>query len=146
MSRVSDHFQYLSLIGVVALSAAALTSAFQPSWAWPWWRRGIGYFLGSFWFFSTLAMQRARDGERQSPLARYPGENPTAWNAHNNLAYILAKRRIMTQPFHHRLSPNQSQRSGPLNLARALVLKGDLRKPSPFPGGTGHHTVRQYES
>ena len=31
MSRVSDHFQYLSLIGVVALAAAGLSLVFQPS-------------------------------------------------------------------------------------------------------------------
>jgi Flp pilus assembly protein TadD len=157
ISRVSDHFQYLPMIGPLALVAAAVASVplrFRPatpdgvqvtneslsvpcvphssfvirhsSFALLSWSLSSALIACLCW----LSFGRARIFSTEEGLWRETlAHNPNAWNAHNNLGCILARRQLMGQAKEHfeaalMLKPNNAQAH--CNLGQLLLLQGSL--------------------
>ncbi|MEK7707278.1 MAG: tetratricopeptide repeat protein [Verrucomicrobiota bacterium] len=118
-SRVSDHFQYLPLICIAALVAAALHTAL-PKKILRWVAVALIAALG------MLTAQRARvfatdEGLWVDTLAR----NPAAWNAHNNLGCIRAEQGQWDEALRHfetslKLNPRNTKALVNLGKARAV--------------------------
>ena len=129
LSRVSDHFQYLPMIAVVALVAAGLQSHLRPK---KFKAAAAVILLG----LSMLSWQRAHAFCNEESLWRDTlGKNPAAWTARNNLGCLLAQQgqldRAMDQ-FTASLEINPQNADAHCNLARALSLKHD------WPGANRH--------
>jgi tetratricopeptide (TPR) repeat protein len=123
ISRVSDHFQYLSLpfiTGGIALCA------FQPRWK----RFGLVALCVVALAFSALTFQRVRILSRDETLwTDTLRRNPDAWTAHNNLGCIRAEQGRMDEAMSHfnsslRLNPQNAATHA--NLGRALALQKDF--------------------
>jgi tetratricopeptide (TPR) repeat protein len=119
-SRVSDHFQYLPLIAVLALVAAALQAWLPPK------MRRIAAFLLVF-ALCGLTVQRANvfatDERLWEDTVR---KNPAAWNAHNNLGCIRAEQNKMgeaIQEFEASLKVNPRNAQAHINLGKALAMQ-----------------------
>jgi protein O-mannosyl-transferase len=122
ISRVSDHFQYLPLIGIVGLVAGAIY------WDVPRMRVNGAEFLINTTLIIALAfltVQRAKVMATDETLWQDTlAKNPAAWAAHNNLACILAARNKIEEAIPHfvaslQLYPNNAQAHG--NLGKALM-------------------------
>ena len=121
LSRVSDHFQYLPLIAVIALVAAGLRVRLPLTAL-----RFVVVVLvvGA----SVLTVQRARILAVDEILWRDTlAKNPAAWTAHNNLGCLLAEQNKVDEAIGHfeaslKFNPRNAQAHG--NLARALSLQG----------------------
>jgi Flp pilus assembly protein TadD len=125
ISRVSDHFQYLPLIGIVALIAAAI------AWAASKMRVAGAELLISATVLvglSFLTVQRARVMATDETLWRDTlAKNPTAWPAHNNLGCILAAQNKLDDAVAHfiaSLQGNPNNAQAHCNLGKALTLQG----------------------
>ncbi len=121
LSRVSDHFQYLPLIAVVALVAAGLRS-WLPVKILPFVVAAL--LLGS----AALTVERARVLASDETLWRDTlAKNPAAWTAHNNLGCLLAEQNKVDEAIGHfeaSLQYNPRNAQAQVNLARALSLQG----------------------
>ncbi len=121
ISRVSDHFQYLPMIAVVALIAAGLSSALSPRVL-----RFVG--TGLVLALSALSAHRAQVLANDERLWRDTlAKNPAAWCAHNNLGCILAEHHQYDLAIGHfvaslELNPRDAQAH--CNLGRALFVQG----------------------
>jgi len=152
LSRVSDHFQYLPLIGIAVLTGAGLHYLLRR------WTKepgvesgdetqnarvdrsvtrlinprqpliakgGIALLLLSL---SVLTFQRARVLASDEMLWRDTlAKNPEAWLAHNNLGCILAENHSYDEAIRHFRSSIQIHERNPQahgNLARALAFEG----------------------
>jgi len=119
-SRVSDHLQYLPLICVLALVAAAVHS-WLPAKVF----RLVAPVL--VLALSALTLQRAKvfvSDERlwEDTVAK----NPAAWNAHNNLGCIRAEQSKMDDAIKHfetslKFNPRNAQAH--VNLGKALAMQ-----------------------
>jgi tetratricopeptide (TPR) repeat protein len=121
LSRVSDHFQYLPLIAVIALVAAGLR------WLLP--ARVLPFVVATLLLGSAaLTVERARVLASDETLWRDTlAKNPAAWTAHNNLGCILAEQHQMDDAIGHfqaSLQYNPRNAQAHVNLARALALQG----------------------
>jgi protein O-mannosyl-transferase len=122
ISRVSDHFQYLPLIGIVALIAGAIYSGVQRIRV-----NGAELLINATLIIALifLTVQRAKVMATDETLWRDTlAKNPAAWSAHNNLACILAEQNKMDEAITHfvaslQLYPNNAQAHG--NLGKALT-------------------------
>jgi Flp pilus assembly protein TadD len=128
LSRVSDHFAYLSMIAVVTFVAAALKK-FLPRYAF--WFVGAAIVLT----LAALANQRARIYAHDEALWRDTlAKNPAAWTAHNNLACILAERNRLdeaTRHFEESLKLNPRNASAHVNLGRLLAMRRQFAQAEP---------------
>ncbi|PYJ07086.1 MAG: hypothetical protein DME25_04695 [Verrucomicrobia bacterium] len=128
ISRVSDHFQYLPLIAVVALVVAGLSSVLPGKLL-----RFAGPLLVATLAVSTF--QRAQVFARDETLWRDTlTRNPAAWTAHNNLGCLLAAQQKYDEAIRHfedslRLHPKNAQAH--CNLARALALQNRFAEAEP---------------
>jgi len=119
-SRVSDHFQYLPLIAVIALVAAAVHT-WLPAMAF----RVVApaMVVG----LSVLTVQRAGVFASDERLwADTVAKNPAAWNAHNNLGCIRAEQNKMPEAIRHfeasiKFNPRNAQAH--INLGKALAMQ-----------------------
>jgi tetratricopeptide (TPR) repeat protein len=127
ISRVSDHFQYLPLIGIVGLSAGAI------HWDVPRMRLNGAQLLIKTTLIVALAfltVQRARVMATDESLWRDTlAKNPTAWPAHNNFGCILAEQNKLDDAIAHFRSslvynPNNAQAH--CNLGKALTQQHRL--------------------
>lgn len=100
-SLVADHYQYLAMIGPIALLAAAGTKAFCRSGPFPrWMLRGIA--MGLPLFMGYLSWQQSHIYHDQILLWRDTlRKNPDAWLAHHNLGKLLAERQEFAEAAHH---------------------------------------------
>ena len=121
LSRVSDHFQYLPLIAVIALVAAGLRVRLPPT--------ALRFVVVALVVgASVLTVQRARILAVDEILWRDTlAKNPAAWTAHNNLGCLLAEQNKIDEAIGHfdaslKFNPRNAQAHG--NLARALSLQG----------------------
>jgi Flp pilus assembly protein TadD len=122
ISRVSDHFQYLPLIGIVALIAGAIYCGVQRIRA-----NGAELLINATLIIALifLTVQRAKVMATDETVWRDTlAKNPAAWSAHNNLACILAEQNKMDEAITHfvaslQLYPNNAQAHG--NLGKALT-------------------------
>jgi len=122
ISRVSDHFQYLPLIGIAGLVAGAIY------WDVPRMRvNGAELLIKTTLIIALtfLTVQRAKVMANEETLWRDTlAKNPAAWSAHNNLACILAEQNKIDDAITHffaslKLNPNNAQAHG--NLGKALT-------------------------
>jgi Flp pilus assembly protein TadD len=124
ISHVSDHFQYLALIGIVGLIAGGIYVGVQRLKT-----NGAELLIKATLIVALafLTMQRAKVMATDESLWRDTlAKNPAAWSAHNNLACILAERNKIDEAITHfdaslRLYPNNAQAHG--NLGKALTLQ-----------------------
>jgi tetratricopeptide (TPR) repeat protein len=127
ISRVSDHFQYLPLIGIVGLLAGAIhwgASRMKVN--------GAELLLGATLVvgLSFLTVQRAKVMATDESLWRDTlAKNPTAWSAHNNLGCILAEQNKIDDAITHfeasiRYNTNNAQAR--CNLGKAWTQQGKL--------------------
>jgi tetratricopeptide (TPR) repeat protein len=123
MSRVSDHFQYLSLSMLMGAIGFAL---FLPG------LRKFGWlaFCAVALCFSVLTVQRVRvlatDETLWTDTLRH---NPNSWTSHNNLGCIRAEQGRMDEAMNHfqaSLKLNPQNAATHANLGRALALQKDF--------------------
>jgi Flp pilus assembly protein TadD len=127
ISRVSDHFQYLPLIGIVGLVASAIYSGVRKIKV-----NGAGLLINATLIIALtfLTVQRAKVMATDEKLWRDTlANNPAAWSAHNNLACILAEQNKIDEAITHfeaslQLHPNNAQAHG--NLGKALTQQNKL--------------------
>lgn len=134
ISRVSDHFQYLSIPAVLGLAAAGLSpirnrpaGRLGPgSAAW------AGVSVVIILACAVLSFQRAQVYSTDEGLWRDTlAKNPGAWTAHNNLGCIAAEKQDLDAAMlHFRQSLEINPRNAPAhaNLGRALALRGRLEE------------------
>lgn len=119
-SRVSDHLQYLPLIAVLALAAAAVR-VWLPAMAW---RSAAPILVIAL---SGLTWQRAGKFTSDETLWEDTvAKNPAAWNAHNNLGCIRAEQGRMLEALKHfeasiKFNPRNAQAH--INLGKALAMQ-----------------------
>ena len=120
ISRVSDHFQYLPLIAVLALVAAGITSALPV--------KAVRFTAPVLVLvLAGLTFQRARVFSTDKRLwLDTLAKNPASWNAHNNLACIRAEQHQMDEAIGHfeaslKIHPRNAKAH--LNLGRAMALR-----------------------
>jgi tetratricopeptide (TPR) repeat protein len=126
ISRVSDHFQYLPLIGIIGLLAGAIY------WVPRMRTNGAELLIDTTLIVALifLTVQRAKVMANDETLWRDTlAKNPSAWSAQNNLGSILAEQNKIDQAItHFRVSlehnPNNAQAHG--NLGKALTLQSKL--------------------
>jgi tetratricopeptide (TPR) repeat protein len=146
ISRVSDHFAYISLIGIVGMVAGGLawiaerfsekrhgTGAVQnvgmPSTSPV--QLGLQFascglvVLLAFATFNRARVFATEEGLWRDTLAK----NPSAWPALNNLACLEAERQNLTHAitlFESSLALNPNNAAAHINLGRALAQRGRL--------------------
>jgi Flp pilus assembly protein TadD len=127
ISRVSDHFQYLPLIGIVGLVASAIYLGVRKIKV-----NGAESLITTTLIIALtfLTIQRAKVMATDETLWRDTlAKNPAAWSAHNNLACILAEQNKMDEAITHfeaslKLYPDNAQAHG--NLGKALTQQHKL--------------------
>lgn len=138
MSRVSDHFAYLSLLPMTSLAGAVLGKAagkkLAPASAARNWQPVTCRVLTTavVLAFGWLTAQRARvfatdEGLWRDTLAK----NPAAWVAHNNLGCLLAEQGKLDDAARHfeaSLRGNPRNAEAHRNLGKALVLREEFAK------------------
>ena len=122
--QVSDHLQYLPLIALLGLSAAALASL-KPL-------RHANVLMSAV-LIGTLVLlthQRAKVFSTEESLWRDTlAKNPAAAGAHNDLGIILAKRGNLSEAARHFEAAVKCAPDDPAslsNLGRVLVIQGRL--------------------
>ena len=122
-SRVSDHFQYIALLGVIAFVAAALESKLQPA-AFKLVAIAIVLVLG------VLTFERAKVFQNEETLwSDTLKKNPQAWCAHNNLGNALFDRGNSADAIGHYLDAMKINPKSPdahNNLGVTLVKEGRI--------------------
>jgi Flp pilus assembly protein TadD len=129
ISRVSDHFQYLPLLGIVALVAAAINSEAPRLKV-----NGADVLIKTTLIIALvfLTAQRAKVMASDELLWRDTlAKNPKAWPAHNNLGCILAEQNKIDEAVTHfrdslRYNPNNAQAH--CNLGKALTQQHKLNE------------------
>jgi protein O-mannosyl-transferase len=127
ISRVSDHFQYLPLVGIVGLIASAVYLGARKIKV-----NGAELLINTTLIIALtfLTVQRAKVMATDETLWRDTlAKNPAAWSAHNNLACILAEQNKIDEAITHfeaslKFYPNNAQAHG--NLGKALTQQGKL--------------------
>ncbi len=125
ISRVSDHFQYLPLISILSLLAAAF-DRFVPA-------RFLRFaVVGIVAALSVLTLQRSRAFVSDESLwLDTLAKNPMSWNANNNLGCIRAEQNRMDEAirfFEESLRLNPRNAKALVNLAQAALMRGDNEK------------------
>lgn len=128
ISRVSDHFQYIALIGPTAFMGAVIGSVFRGTWL-----KVIAPAL--LISFGALTMQRAYVFASEERLwLDVLAKNPDAWPAHNNLGAIRAEHGRLDDAIRHfetalRIKPDNYKAH--INIGRALAQKGRFDQAEP---------------
>ena len=124
LSRVSDHLQYLALIGIAALGGAGLGALLKRTLL----RSSIGAALMLALAICTFhRAQILANGERlwRDTVAR----NPAAWTAQNNLGCMLAEQHKYDEAITHfsaSLESNPRNVAAHANLGNALATRGQF--------------------
>jgi len=127
ISRVSDHFQYLPVIGIVALVAAVIDLGVSRIKV-----NGANLLIGATLVvgLTFLTAQRAKVMASDETLWRDTlVKNPAAWPAHNNLGCILAEQNKIDEAIAHfvaSLRHNPKNAQAHCNLGKALTQVGKL--------------------
>ncbi len=120
ISRVSDHFQYLPMIPIIALVAAALARGLSGQFFWS---VAVMLVLG----LAAMTFQRAEIISRNDSLWRDTlAKNPESFTAHNNLGCILAAQNKLGDAIPHfeqTLKYNPKNAGAHANLARAFSMQ-----------------------
>ncbi len=123
LSRVSDHFEYLPLISIVALVAASLC-ALVPVKLLRWVAPVLVLVL------CILTFQRSQVFANEEALWRDNlKKNDQAWTAHANLGWILAEQNKYDEAAVHlrrSLELHQDNAQAHANLGQLLAMQGNL--------------------
>lgn len=123
ISRVSDHFQYLPLIAIVTLVASGLCALLDEK------KLKVAAML-LVAVLAALTFQRAGVFKTEEALWRDTLKKyPESWNAHNNLATILAEQGKINEAmegFAESLKHNPRNTKALCNLGRGMMMKGQL--------------------
>ena len=123
LSRVSDHFEYLPLVSIVALAAAWLCVRVAPNVL-----RVAGPLL--VFALALLTLQRTRAFSSEEALWRDNlAKNPSAWTAHANLGWILAEQQKYDDAAVHlrrSLDINPDNAQARANLGQLLAIQGNF--------------------
>ena len=126
-SLVADHYQYVSIIAIIALAVnvgRALLTRLGHGRLWP--ARVVATLV--VLVLALLTWRRCRAYENAETLWRDTlTKNPTAWMAHSNLGNILCTRGDLDESIHHyRQALNLKSDNAEVynNLGNALALKG----------------------
>ena len=128
ISRVSDHFQYVSLIAVAAVAGAGLSMGL-PLRALRWVAPALLLAL------ALLTAQRARIFATDESLwIDVLRKNPNAWPAHNNLGCIRAEQQDLDAAMKHftaSLALNPRNAGAHCTLGKALSLQNRFAEAEP---------------
>ena len=130
-SFVTDHWQYTSIIGVIAL-AVGLASWLSNGWSHKLRQLAVIVAAVVVGLFSVLTWNRCHVFKNLEPLWRDTiSKNPNAWMAHNNLGTLLAGQGKIEEAIHHcrealRINPHHAWIHAA--LAEALVADGRLEE------------------
>jgi protein O-mannosyl-transferase len=120
ISRVSDHFQYLPMIAMLALIAAALHKLLT-------FRLQVGMAIVTLLALSALTFQRSQIMAHDETLWHHTlAKNPGSFTAHNNLGCILAAQNKLDEAipeFEATLRLNPKNAPAHCNLGRALAMQ-----------------------
>jgi len=123
ISRVSDHFAYLALIPIMVLVAAAISAIPLAKAA-----QVVAAVLVIA--LSVLTFERSRVFASDEALWRDTlAKNPNSWNAHNNLACILAEQQKFDEAvreFEASLKINPRNAKAHCNLGRAAIMNKQI--------------------
>ena len=126
---VSDHLAYLSLVGIIGLAAAAVSTAWKFSQStYPKGMIAVG--LGIAGIFAITSHRYALVYENEKSMWTYTlRRNPEAWQAHSRLSRVLLAEGNSGGAFHHiqeanRLRPDLPETYN--NYAAALISRGDF--------------------
>jgi len=123
VSRVSDHFVYVPLVGV-CLVIGWLLERLLSGWIL---RLGFGLLILAYCVISHARARVYASEQRfwQDTVLK----NPLAWNAHNNLGCALAQAGLFDQAkvhFEKSLAINPTNAEAHCNLARIFIQKGQV--------------------
>jgi tetratricopeptide (TPR) repeat protein len=128
-SPVADHWQYFSILGPIALMAAALTAAWEPlGRASP--RRGVALGGAALLVLGVLTWKQSHLYADQETLWRDTlAKNSACWLAHNNLGNTLLRKGQTEEGISQlqeaiRLKPDCAEAHN--NLGTALGKKGQM--------------------
>ncbi len=132
-SFVSDHFQYLPIIGVVTPIAAGLATL-QARWGDRRQMAGYGFCLVLLSTLTVLTWRQSHMFQGSETCYRMVIErNPNAWAAQNNLGHYLLQKGLVDEALAHfekadELNPvDAGSRQGVrVNIGNALLNKGSL--------------------
>jgi tetratricopeptide (TPR) repeat protein len=123
ISRVSDHFAYLALIPIIALVAGGVSAIPMAKVA----QAAAAVLVIAL---AVLTFQRAKVFVSNEALWRDTlAKNPNSWNAHNNLACILAEQRQFDEAmreFEASLKINPRNAKAHCNLGRAAMMNKNV--------------------
>ncbi|HMP83886.1 MAG TPA: tetratricopeptide repeat protein [Verrucomicrobiota bacterium] len=123
ISRVADHFMYISLIAPAALAGAGLGSFLNP-------RLFRAAAAGLIAVLTLLTFQRSVVIASERSLWHDTlAKNPAAWTAHNNLGVVAAEQgdlETATRHFEQSLGLNPRNAAAHINLGRALAMRNDF--------------------
>lgn len=126
-SFVADHYQYLSIIGIIALvvgTVGTILKRLQPEGVWP--ARALATL--AVVVLGLLTWQQAGIYKNSETLWRDTlRKNPDAWMAHSNLGNLLASRHKLDEAISHyhqalRRAPDNNEVHN--NMGSALALQG----------------------
>ena len=138
LSRVSDHFAYLSLLGITGLVGAGLCRGGQMLSRIAHHSSPMIPFAGMLLLMplAALSFQRSRILAHDETLWRDTlARNPGAWTAHNNLGCILAERQQYddaVKEFQASVKENPRNAQAYANLARALAVQGKMSEAEAY--------------
>jgi tetratricopeptide (TPR) repeat protein len=126
-SFVSDHFQYLPSLGIIALASAGLALLLGH---WGLWHRPAGYMacLALLAILGTLTWRQSRKYADMETLYQATiDRNPDCWMAHNNLSSLLLNEGRLDEALAHcqralELQPGKAEHYN--NLAAILAKAG----------------------
>jgi tetratricopeptide (TPR) repeat protein len=131
-SFVADHYQYVSIIGIIALVVAAGSTILKRV------GRGDAQFayVGTAAVLVVLGLLTWRQGhiykDHETLWRETLRRNPNAWSAHNNLGNVLARQgdKLEEAIEHYRkaLEINPSYAKAHHNLAQVLAMRGDIKE------------------
>jgi tetratricopeptide (TPR) repeat protein len=131
VSLVADHWQYCSIVGIIALTVAAGVALCRRLGPQRWY---VGLLAGAVVLVAlgTAAWTRSRIYTDSRTLwVNALAENPDAWLAHNNLGYLLARDGDLAGAIWHyeqalRLEPDYAAAHN--NLGTALLRTGKIQE------------------
>jgi tetratricopeptide (TPR) repeat protein len=131
VSLVADHWQYCSIVGIIALTAAAGVALCRRLGEQRWY---VGLLAGAVVLVAlgTATWTRSRAYTDSRTLwANALAENPDAWLAHNNLGYLLARDGDLVGAIGHyeqavRVEPDYAAAHN--NLGTALLRTGKIQE------------------
>lgn len=118
-SLVADHWQYFSIIGVVALMVGAGNRYLATNGKFMLVGRGIGVLVVGALCFLTWQQCRIY-GDAETLWRDTLAKNPTCWLAHNNLGVILGEHALRIKPD----SPEAHDNLGTVSVRAGLVQEG----------------------